>query len=173
METFEMVNQSLYSQYPDNPFVRELNYSVTAEKYIKIGKEAPEISLSDTNGQLVRLSSLRGNYVLVDFWASWCDPCRQENPNVVRAYNKYNSSGFEVFSVSLDTNQERWLEAIKKDSLTWTHVSDLKKWDSKAAMKYAVRAIPYSLLIDGDGIIIAKKLRGSDLHDKLAEIFGF
>jgi thiol-disulfide isomerase/thioredoxin len=119
----------------------------------------------------VKLSSLQGKYVLVDFWAKWCGPCRQENPNVVRLYNRYKDKGFTVYGVSLDRNKTDWLKAIEEDKLTWTHVSDLKYWQSDAAKLYNITAIPFSLLLDPDGKIIAKNLRGPSLEKKLEEIF--
>lgn len=141
---------------------------------INIGDTAPEISLKDPNGRTLKLSSLRGRYVLIDFWASWCGPCRRENPNVVKAYKKYSQAtfktgkGFEVFSVSLDNNASKWQAAIKKDNLSWKyHVSDLKGWNSSAASKYRVSSIPQSFLIDPQGKIIAKNLRGMKLHLEL------
>ena len=137
-----------------------------------VGNDAPEIELNDPDGTPVALSSLRGKYVLVDFWASWCGPCRRENPNVVKMYNKYKDDGFEIFGVSLDSTKDRWLRAIKDDNLTWTHVSDLAKWNSVAARDYGVRSIPHTVLLDPDGKIMAVKLRGAQLEEKLAEIFG-
>ena len=136
----------------------------------QIGDMAPEISMPDTSGKMFSLSQLKGKYVLVDFWASWCGPCRAENPNVVVAYRKYSSKNFTVLGVSLDKNKASWIEAIKTDHLTWTHISDLKHWASVAVPLYGFTGIPYNVLIDPQGKIIASSLRGADLEDKLAEV---
>ncbi|MCX6233815.1 MAG: TlpA disulfide reductase family protein [Bacteroidetes bacterium] len=173
LSTFIKVNDALYALYPDNPFVVELNYSVTAQKNIQPGMLAQDINLPDPDGKIISLSSLRGHIVLIDFWASWCGPCRRENPNVVNIYRKYHDAGFEVYGVSLDSERSGWIKAIEKDSLTWTQVSDLKRFNSVAAKAYAVRAIPFSVLIDREGKIITTALRGSDLAAKLQEIFGY
>jgi peroxiredoxin len=139
-------------------------------KFAAIGTEAPDFVQQDQNGKDVKLSSFRGKYVLVDFWASWCGPCRQENPNVVNAYNKYKDKNFTVFGVSLDRQKDPWLKAIKDDNLNWTQVSDLKFWNNAVAVQYKIQSIPQNFLIDPNGIIVAKNLRGEDLQTRLAAL---
>jgi len=134
------------------------------------GKQAPEITLPDVNGKTVSLSSFKGRYVLVDFWASWCKPCRQENPNVVAAYQNFKAKNFTVLGVSLDENKNAWLKAIEKDGLTWTHVSDLKQWQSSVVPLYRISGIPFNVLVDPKGTVIAENLRGSQLQAKLNEV---
>ena len=140
----------------------------------EIGNKAPELKYLSPDGKEIALSELKGKLVLIDFWASWCTPCRRENPTVVNAYHKYNDAkfkngrGFEIYSVSLDQNKEAWIKAIKTDKLEWdAHVSDLKYWSSEGAQKYGVSSIPTNFLIDKDGIIIAKNLRGEALEREL------
>ena len=164
------IAKKLEKEWPRYEYAQAFVSAVNSMKSVAIGQPAPEIALPDTTGQVVKLSSFKGKYVLVDFWAKWCGPCRQENPNVVRAFNKYKDKGFTVFGVSLDRNKEDWMQAIRKDGLTWTHVSDLKYWNSEAARLYNINGIPFSVLLDKDGIIIAKNLRGAALEQKLAEI---
>jgi peroxiredoxin len=142
-----------------------------AEAKTAIGVIAADFTMNDVDGKPVTLSSLRGKYVLLDFWASWCAPCRKENPNVVIAYNDFHSKGFDIVQVSLDDKKDAWLAAIKKDGLTWTHLSDLKGWNNAAARLYNVKAVPTNILIDGTGKIIAKNLRGEELQAKLKELF--
>ncbi len=137
---------------------------------VDVGKMAPAFSMADTTGNAFTLASLKGKYVLVDFWASWCGPCRKENPNVVKAYNEYRDKNFEIVGVSLDDKKSNWVKAINADKLTWVHVSDLKGWQNEAAKMYAVSAVPMNFLLDKNGKIIAKNLRSEELHKKLAEL---
>ena len=136
------------------------------------GLPAPDFTMNDPDGKPINLSDFKGKVVLVDFWASWCGPCRRENPNVVRLYNEYRSKGFDILGVSLDRSKEPWLAAIEKDGLTWSHVSDLQGWGNAAAKLYGVSSIPHTVLLDKDGKIIARNLRGEALEAKLKSIFG-
>jgi len=153
---------------------RQLKSAIDGLKLTAIGATAPDFIQNDVNGVPVRLSSFKGKYVLLDFWASWCGPCRQENPNVVRTYNKYKGKNFTILGVSLDreNGKSAWLAAIKNDGLTWTQVSDLKYWNNLAATVYGVQSIPQNFLIDPTGKIVAKNLRGDDLDNKLGELLG-
>jgi len=170
-KTYEAVAGKLKGDWANYAVSKAFLDQYNSMKKLAVGQPAPEISLPNPEGQVVKLSSMKGKYVLVDFWAKWCGPCRAENPNVVKAFNKYKDKGFTVFGVSLDRSKEDWVKAIKDDGLTWTHVSDLKYWQSEAAKTYNITGIPFSLLLDPNGVIIAKNLRGAALDNKLAEIF--
>jgi peroxiredoxin len=138
---------------------------------VAVGQPAVDFALDDPSGNPVAISSFRGKFLLIDFWASWCRPCRVENPNVVKLYNDFNHKGFEIIGVSFDRDRDQWLAAIKDDHLTWTHVSDLQYWDSAAGKLYAINSIPATILLDRDGIIVAKNLRGDELRKKLEELY--
>ena len=171
------------TSFPTNVHVKNLHSNIAStlskknkdsfkNALVDIGSVAPEISYPSPDGSVISLSSLRGKYVLIDFWASWCSPCRRENPNLVSNYKRFHDKGFEIFQVSLDKTKDAWIKAIKKDNLSWpNHVSDLKYWDSEPARQYNVRSIPSNFLLDPDGKVIAKDLRGIALGKKLAEIF--
>lgn len=153
------------------PVVQELKVRLEAMKRVATGQKAPDFTLNDVNGNPVSLSSKIGSkLLLVDFWAAWCGPCRQENPNVVKVYNEFKNKGFDVFGVSLDQSKDDWVKAIADDKLTWTHVSDLKYWSSDAAKLYAVNSIPANFLLDETGTIIGRNLRGNDLREKVKEL---
>ncbi|MDX1940132.1 MAG: TlpA disulfide reductase family protein [Saprospiraceae bacterium] len=149
----------------------DLQRQLDAVKSFEVGGTAPDFTQKTPAGEEMKLSDLRGKVVLVDFWASWCGPCRRENPNVVKMYNEYKDKGFEILGVSLDQDKGRWLQAIEKDGLTWRHVSDLKGWQNEVAQLYSVSAIPHTILLDAEGKIIARNLRGPALENKLAELF--
>lgn len=163
----QLLDPSLHN----TPYVEALEKLIPTLEIVAVGKEAPDFIANDINGNAVKFSDHLGEgYLLLDFWASWCGPCRRENPNVVSAYNKYKDKGFNVFAVSLDKDKEPWLQAIDKDGLAWTNVSDLQFWESEPAKLYGVRAIPANFLIDKNGFIVAKNLKGEDLHKTLDEL---
>ena len=178
--TYESIVNQLVVAFGDSPSIQDLSKSFEAQKAKKYatdklapGKEAPDFEEKMADGTTMKLSDLRGQVVLLDFWASWCGPCRRENPFVVKLYEKYKDQGFTVMSVSLDKDRAKWLEAIERDKLSWPHhVSDLNYWSSKAAKLYGVSGIPFTVLIDQEGKIIKTKLRGQELANELARIFG-
>lgn len=156
---------------PNHPQVQQFVNNLQRLQGVNDGAMAPEINLATPAGPNLALSSLRGKYVLIDFWASWCGPCRRENPNVVKTYATYKDKGFEIFGVSLDQNREAWLKAIEADKLVWKHVSDLQYWNSAGAQAYQVSSIPQTFLVNPEGRIIAKGLRGVALDNYLAKLF--
>ncbi len=163
------LNPSLQSSV----LVGNIQRTVETLKAVAVGMMAPDFTQPDPEGNPLQLSSLRGNYLLIDFWAAWCGPCRRENPNVVEAYQKYHDRGFDVLGVSLDRSRDRWLQAIRDDNLTWNHVSDLQYWSNGAARLYGINSIPSNLLLDPEGRIIAKNIRGKELHAELAKHLGY
>lgn len=180
---FLKVDSSLYSQYPEYGPVIDLHnqieemvayFSTSGQQAATGGEamEAPEIALPNPDGDTIRLSSTRGSYVLLDFWAAWCPPCRAENPNLVQAYNQYRNKGFQIYQVSLDKTREAWVKGIEDDGLgRWIHVSDLGYWNSSVVPLYKIESIPANFLLDKDGRIIATNLRGEALQRKLEELF--
>lgn len=169
-EVYKALDEGLSKQYPNERSVMMFHDVVTKMLATTAGQTAPEILLPTPEGNQIALSSFRGKVVLVDFWASWCGPCRKEMPNVVKAYAKFKDKGFEIFGVSLDQDRDRWVEAIAKDGMTWPQVSDLKYWESAPARLYNVQSIPYTVLLDKEGKILYKNLRGAALEEKLAEL---
>jgi len=182
-EYFELLSESLSRVYPTNKHVLDLSRRVNrhrrieaqrqrASEQIAIGKEAPEVILPSPEGEMIALSSFRGNHVLIDFWAAWCAPCRKANPKLREIYDKYHEHGFEIYGISLDRTREQWLKGIAEDDVIWPQVSDLRMWNSPVVSLYNVEGIPYSLLIDPEGIIIKKNPSLESLRDTLSVLLG-
>lgn len=170
LEGMKAVRAKLDASLAGSEYVNQIESMISRMEKVQVGSVAPDFTLPDVDGNPVSLSSFRGKYVLVDFWAAWCPDCRKENPNIVAAWEKYKDKNFAVLGVSLDRKRDQWLAAIEKDNLTWTQVSDLKYWDSEAAVLYCIRWIPMSFLIDPEGKIVAIGLEGEELHNKLEEL---
>lgn len=170
-DLYASIGEKFVQEFSNDPLAKKIAKEIQTLSKLRVGAIAPELVLQTPEGDTIRLSDFRGKITLIDFWASWCGPCRRENPNVVRLYHKFHPKGFEIFGVSLDQNRERWIRAIQQDGLVWKHGSDLKGWQSIAAQTYGVNAIPYTVLIDQNGRILAKGLRGKQLEAFLEQLF--
>jgi len=171
LEDIITLKNNLDESVSNSVYVETINGRIDDLEKTKVGATIPDFTQNDKDGNPISITDLRGQYVLVDFWASWCGPCRGENPNVVKAYQKYKNNGFTVIGVSLDDDKENWLKAIKDDKLDWHHVSDLQGWKNQVAQDFGVKSIPFSILIDPDGVILGKNLRSEELQTTLEELF--
>ncbi len=169
-DKLQQIKNTLNKEIPNSKYTKDFDKKVNKSKPLRVGDVAPNINLPGPNGNNLELSSLKGNIVLLDFWASWCKPCRVENPNIVALYNKYNKEGFTIYSVSLDKNKDQWLKAIAEDHLLWeNHVSELKAWDTEGIKAYQINSIPTTYLLDTNGVIVGKNLRGRELENVISE----
>ena len=166
----ESLTATFDSSLNRSSYVESLKERIAILKSVEVGQPAIDFTMNDSTGKPVTLSSFKGKILLVDFWASWCRPCRAENPNVVKVYNEFNTKGFDVLGVSFDTDKNKWMKATRDDKLLWNHVSDLQGWGNAAGKLYGIMSIPANVLIDKDGKIIARNVLGEDLHAKLAEL---
>jgi peroxiredoxin len=172
LEDLEKALNSFDTSLAHSVYTGFLNNFLATLKRVSVGQPYVPFAMADTSGNKISVSDFVGsNYLLVDFWASWCAPCREENPNLVALYNEYHDKGFNIFGVSFDSNRERWLKAIADDNLTWMHVSELNGWENSSGKLYGIRSIPSNVLLDTNGVIIAKNLRGDDLRSRLEELF--
>lgn len=171
LDELQAVVASFDSVLDSSVYVRLLNNHVEFLSHTAVGRPAVDFTLFDTAGSTLKLSSMYGHYLLIDFWASWCGPCRRENPHMRSVYEKYHPLGFEILGVSLDQDKKKWIDAIKSDSLNWTQVSDLQGWNNAAARQYAINSIPYTVLLDPNGMIIARGFYGGELDEKLKELY--
>lgn len=162
-------SEDIKGKFPNTVAVQSFIAKMDKLKALAIGQTAPDFQMTSADGKQLKLSQFKGQYVLLDFWASWCAPCREENPNVVKQYNTFKNKNFTILGVSLDSNRDLWLKAIKDDNLTWSHVSELKQWDSNVVKQYSIEGIPTSFLLDKEGKIIAKNLRGAELEAFLSK----
>lgn len=171
-DLYKQVAKNITNTYPHFSFLPELTDQIDVLNIANEGTLAQEMNYPSPSGDSIKLSSLRGKYVLIDFWASWCKPCREENPTIVKLYEKYKDQGFEIYGYSIDEKKESWMKAIEDDGITWIQTSDLKGWAAEGSILYGVQAIPATFLIDPNGVIMAKNIRGVELETKLIEIFG-
>lgn len=171
LQDLEKISSDLDTSINASEYTQLLHERIDILRNVEIGKTAPDFTMNDSTGKPITLSSLKGKILLLDFWASWCKPCRAENPNIVQAYQLYHKKGFDILGCSFDTNREKWLKAIKDDKLTWHHVSDLHGWNNAAGKLYGINSIPSNVLLDKDQRIIARNLRGEELMSKLNELF--
>ena len=170
LDELKATRAKISPELADCPYVKDLDGIIKQLENVQVGKVAPEFALPDTAGVSVSLSDFRGKYVLLDFWASWCPPCRAEMPNLVKAYKDYKGKGFDIVGISLDSKADAWAKGVKDLNITWTQLSDLKGWQNSGAALYGVNSIPHTVLVDKDGTIIAKNLHGQELEDKIKEV---